>query len=485
MAAAPVVYATISVTSGHLCFGALNNIWNGASTLPVQGLPKVRFQRSGTVKVHRIEYNVAARNGTWNAFQLIDLDSKKAVAWFLAHSGVDPKKEIDKILRVSGSPYEYDSGSSMNNDKTEAEGVFLINRYDWGYYDKRSADGIGKDMEEGESDRLANGNSLGVVDIAEAKSMVSRWKEQRPSQREWSKGGAWLYCPGGEYMFGRFGFDDDHIAARSFLFFSTNTYFTRTAFAGLDQSLRKEETDEERFERRLREGYDFSGVEELRELSKPQEDPSIMSFYPPPPPLGECLGPYDLSDHVLRAQDIDALRDYRDGLTPYRLIGEFVEPWVEPLYDLTNEMLLSYLQRTIVPRMANRSLSDAVEALFPPGSRSGGESADAYYYPSFLRSDKEPIPNFDVAFVSGRIKSFLTRFEDDSVRFDDQCIAGITRVAARLLAEVLECANKRSLDVGRTKILPCDVRLYTYPDEGFRCLQFSRVFWEGRDGGTA
>lgn len=71
-----------------------------------------------------------ARNGTWKAYRLVDGD--EVVAWFIAHSDVDPEMEVDKILRVSGSPYEKDFGSKVNTVKTAAEGVFVINRYGWG-----------------------------------------------------------------------------------------------------------------------------------------------------------------------------------------------------------------------------------------------------------------------------------------------------------------------------------------------------------------
>jgi len=491
MEATPTVFKTINVSSGRLCFGGLHNIWNGASAPAVQGLPHIRLKpfATGTVKVNRIEYNVTARNGTWNAFQLVDIASSRVVAWFLAHSDVDPESEIDRILSVSGSPYEYDSGSAMNDDKTEAAGVFVINRYDWGWYDDRSKDEVGDDVQEAENDYLSNGNSLGVVDFAEAKSFVSRWKTQRPSRREWSGGGAWLLCPGGEYMFGRFGFDDEHFAARSFVFFSTYTQFTRTVFAGTDRTLRKEETDEERFDRRMREGCDFSGLEEVRKMAKKQEDPSIPQFYPLPPSVAECFGPHDLSDHILRAQDINALHVHRvpptdprlRGLPPKR-IGEFIEPWIEPLYDVTNEMLLGYLQRRVVPHMANKSLAEAAEALFPPEKRTGSDSGDAFYFPNFMNPNEEGIPDFDYAFVSGRIKSFLSRFEDDSVVFDPECVAGITRVVARMFVEVFELANNCSGDNGRKHIMPCDIRLGVYNwEELLRCLQYSRVFWEGRD----
>ncbi|KAH6849964.1 hypothetical protein B0I37DRAFT_413399 [Chaetomium sp. MPI-CAGE-AT-0009] len=495
MAPSPSPYATISVSSGCLCFGELHNIWHGAS-MPVQGFPAPRPRTSGTVKVQPIDFNVAARNGTWNAFQLIDVGTQKVAAWFLAHSDVDPEREVDRILRVSGSPYECDSGSTFNDDKTAAEGVSVINRYDWGYYDQRSWDEVMEDegLHEGQLFE-----SAGLVDLAEAKSAVHRWKDQRSSTRQWSEGGAWLRIPGGEYKFGRFGFDDDRAAARSFLFFTANTYFTRTVFEGLERTLRKEETPKERLERRIREGFDFSGLEMLREVSRPPEQ-EIHRFFPPPPPLADCLGPYRRSDHVLRAQEINAIRVYRNAeemklvvhgrdLTHMRMgpeIGEFIEPWAEPLYDVVNEMVLSYLQRIVIPHMGNRGVSDAVELLFPRHTpEEEYRQFEVWCRRHFREPDALPIPNFDSVYVRSRITSFLSRFGDGpEVVFEDECVAGITRVVAYMLTEALEVANGRSREDDRdAKIMPSDVRLAVWFDFQLRDrFQFSRVYWEGRIG---
>lgn len=97
----------------------------------------------------------------------------------------------------------------------------------------------------------------------------------------------------GEYMFGRFGYNDARTAARSFILFSADTVFTSTSFAGLQRPLRQEETHEERFERRLREGFDFSGLDRLREIEELYEDhdPSLRYLDPRPPPESERLGP--------------------------------------------------------------------------------------------------------------------------------------------------------------------------------------------------
>ncbi|KXX75928.1 hypothetical protein MMYC01_207422 [Madurella mycetomatis] len=500
MAASPSPYAAISVSSGCLCFGALNNIWNGAS-MPVQPFPtNTGPGTSGTIIRQPIEYNIVAQNGTWNAFRLIDLEKNKVTAWFLAHSDVDPQAELDKILRVSGSPYELDSGSHLNDDKTARQGVFVINRYDWGYYyDKRSRDEV-EDVEqlEREAGRVHTVfEAAGLVDLAAARPMVLRWKAQPSSERLWSEGGAWLHIPNSEYMFGRFGFDEDRVAARSFLFFTTYTVFTQTAFEGLGQTLRKKETPKERFERLLQEGFDFSGVEELNKISQPLQGPGIVQLSPQRPPLADCFGPYDPSDHIFRAQDIINIvrsrefevmpiggRDVAPGDTSTP-ISEFIEPWAESAYDVLNEMVLSYLQRTAIPRIGNRGVSAAAELLFPRHTLEDRDSRlDVLCYRKFTQPDALQIPNFDSTYLSNRIKSFLTRFGDASVAFEDECVAGITRVVAYLLAEILEVANRNARwgNVEWAKIMPSDIRTTVYFDFAIRdYLQFSRVYWEGRD----
>ncbi len=66
-------------------------------------------------------------------------------------------------------------------------------------------------------------------------------------------------------MFGRCGFDEARTAARSFISFMTNTNFTRTKFVGIDYTPRLEENDKERFQRYLREGRTFEGLDTLEQ----------------------------------------------------------------------------------------------------------------------------------------------------------------------------------------------------------------------------
>jgi hypothetical protein len=140
--------------------------------------------------------------------------------------------EVDKIHRVSASPYEYHFGSQFNDEKTVAEGVLVINRYDWGYYDDRGKGEFGVNTRARIEPSTAQvfGKGAGLVDFESSKTETQRWRENKPHERDNPPSGVWMFFPGGEYMFGRFGFDEPRTAARSFLFFTTHTYFTRTTF---------------------------------------------------------------------------------------------------------------------------------------------------------------------------------------------------------------------------------------------------------------
>ncbi len=300
MTAKPQIHFQFNVQSGCLCYGALHNIWHGASS-PVQGFPAtVSRHTGGTVASHILEFHTSAKNGTWNAFQLVEKGTTNVRAWFIAHSEVDPEAEIDKILRVSGSPYEPDSGSNLNDEKTSAAGILFINRYDWGYYDNRAKENAAIAVEADlEAASYQHYEAAGLVDLKSAKTDVLRWQEEKSHERGTSQGGIWMHIPNSEYMFGRFGFDEGRTGAQSFLFFTTTTIFTRITFAGLDRTLRLDETDEERFQRYLREGRNFDGLESLGEM---------IGMLLQPPSESEYLGPYENHQRILRGSDIDALR---------------------------------------------------------------------------------------------------------------------------------------------------------------------------------
>lgn len=352
-------------------------------------------QLGGTVFFQSIGYNVPAKNGKWIAYQLVKVGTTTVCAWFVAHEDVDPVKEVDKILRVSGSPYEYDSGASWNDEQTRAEGVLVVNRYDWGWYDQRARDILPVD-DEGVETNIDDSISAGLVDYDFAKAEVERWKHQPAKERGQHQrpNGIWLYIPDSEYMFGRFGFDEDCSAARSFLFFSTYTDFTQTSFEGTGQiPLRKKETGLERFERRLREGFDFSGLDTLEKISAPWWTKGI-------PNESELLGPYNEIEHVLVSPDINAILPSRD-----RGLG-FVDPWTKHVLDLLNELILSYLERTILP--VSGSSNDVLVAAesFAP-RHTTPRTIDFYLYKYMTDPGADPIPGFDASAAEGRIHAFL------------------------------------------------------------------------------
>ncbi|KAF5651392.1 uncharacterized protein FTJAE_139 [Fusarium tjaetaba] len=477
MANSPTLHSTLSVVSGQLCFGSLHNIWFGSSA-PTQGLLVAPPHPSGTVQAHSINYNICAQNGIWNVYKLVISETSDAVAWFVAHADIDPRQEVDKILRISGSPYEPDHGSTMNNDITSQAGVFVVNRYDWGYYNERCLDEIGEGQEEGDDDVLANSNSLGLVDRSVAQELVQRWKSQRPSLRDSAESGVWLYIPHGEYMFGRFGFDDTRTAARSFLFFSAGTEFTRTSFLGIPGTLREYTTPQERFERQLREGVGFSGMEIVKDM--------IFYQHVSPPPVSELLGLYHPSDYLLRKQEFEALRSYCEeqasssGMGP--TIHGFIDPWKQLLFDLINEMTLSYLEHFILPHLGGDDVAEIAEILFPDYEKKIRPiSLDVASYRHFTEPDQDPIPDFNESHVCVLIRQFLeSRSQDKPMVFRDNAIKGICRVLGYIVTEVFELANGVATDSQHNKILPCHVRQAVLLDEDIlRLVCFSKALWEG------
>jgi hypothetical protein len=235
----PQVHCQFSVTSGSFCYGELHNIWHGASS-PVQAFPVSGPQPAGTILCHHLDYHVSAENGTWSAFHLVDLQTSNVRAWFSCHSDVDPEVEIDRILRVSGSPYE--DGTRFNCDSTAEQGVLVVNRYDWGYYDKRGRDGVPETVSDNDGDGVGPegyGVGVGLVDFANAREQVLNWKGQNEAEKHQTPAGVWMYIPNSEYMFGRFGFNEAHTAAKSFVFFSADTEFAKSAFVGLSRPLRE------------------------------------------------------------------------------------------------------------------------------------------------------------------------------------------------------------------------------------------------------
>ena len=471
MASSPKPHADFTVTSSCLCYGELNNIWHGASSpRPQQGLPAASPQPAVTVLRQLVEYNLPAKNGKWIAYQLVKVGTTTVCAWFVAHEDVDPVREADKILQVCGSPYEGDGRSSWNDERTRAEGVLVINRYDWGSYDKRAQDIFSIDYDETYIDVSI---SAGLVDYDAAKVEVERWKLQPAKERGQQSNGIWLYIPDSEYMFGRFGFNEDHSLAQSFLFFSTYTVFTETAFEGTGQSsLRKNETDLERLERRLREGFDFSGLGVLEMMGSGLWKMDI-------PDESEYLGPYDEAEHVLDGSDIDAILQLvvREG-------PGFVDTWTKHVHVLLNELILSYLERTILPvsRSSNNLLAAAELIASRHDTETNSKSIDSILYKYMTDSIAQPIVGFDTLAAESRIHTFLksrTGGHSDLVE-DAQYIAGLSRCTIWLISETLEMAGNSAKDSHRPAIMPVDIRIALSNDlDLLNIFKYSKMFWKG------
>ncbi|KAI4252828.1 MAG: hypothetical protein L6R42_007823 [Xanthoria sp. 1 TBL-2021] len=470
----PRVHARFTVHSGHLCYGELHNIWQGALAEPSWGLTAVQPRVAGTVMTHKLDHNVSALNGTWNAFRLIDTTESRLAGWFVAHESVDVLQETDKILHVSGSPNEEDSGSQYNDEKTIKEGVLVINRYDWGLYDKRALDVVGED--EFDPYTFAPRIGAGLVDYAEAKAEVMFWKNVPEDDRaeEQRPHGLWLDIPQNEYSFGRFGFDDKQGAARSFLFFGIQTVFTQTFIAGMQQPLRKYETHEERFQRRLQEGFDFRGMETLKLMAVP-------SWLGSSPADGDLLGPHTNDERLFQEADFAALlRRNAENL-------DFVDPWRDRVEFLLNELLISYLERYILPldRSFATILSTA-QALTRQRAPQQNKSRtlDFYLFQYLTQPHEDPIPNWDAAAVAARVREFLFSRSGEQLGLfsNDEYIAGLCRCLAWLIREVLELASNAAKDIYRSNIMPADVRIAVCNDaQLFSIFKYSRVYWDGSE----
>lgn len=425
----------------------------------------------GTVKSQILQYNIRAKNGTWNVFQLILKGKDLVCAWFVCHSEVDPEVEIDKILRVSGSPYEYDSGSHFNNEKTAAEGVLVLNRYDWGYYNDLGKQelGIDDDADMENFSTYVFGEGAGLVDLESAKTEVQRWQEKKLHEIDTQPHGIWMFIPAGEYMFGRFGLDEARTAARSFLFFTTHTYFTHTTFAGLDHTLRQEETHEERFHRYLREGRDFERLHTLEGLLTGKWHSSTEM-----PTESEYLGPYDSHEYLLDNAIIDAIRSRGTSR-----VGHFANQWKEACYTFLNELIMTFLEHYIPPASSHGTVDSAATFLFP--GRSEPMSISTRLHRLIAEPDSDPISNFDTSHLRLKIRSFLSlRCEGNSLIRDDNFISGICACVMYLLMELLEQVTITSLDSYHSQLVPVDIRLSVRNnDELLNLFKYSKVFWRG------
>jgi hypothetical protein len=347
---------------------------------------------------------------------------------------------------------------------------------------------------------------------------VDAWRAQNPRPAREAiiaDSGIWMIIPHDEYHYGRFGFNDDRTAARSFLFFATNTYFTQTSFRGEDQeTFRKKESHEERFARRLREGYDFSGLEELNErcgpLTQEEENAGILRLYPLRPPEEKWLGPYDKTEHLFPPEEFVFLLHQGPILhdppsfsacveidRPGRGL-RFVEQLKEQVCDLINEMTLSYLESVVLGVLRSQmtlptglvsspatAATSFAAALFPRHQdQDRRRTGDFMLYEYFLNA--LPMKGFETAGVAEKIEMFFnSRLGGDEIKVGErekEIMEKLSCVMVLLVMLLLDCSALCARDCNRDAIVPWDVRVIVSVGDRwmFKMFQYSRVFWKGQ-----
>lgn len=491
---------TFTVSSGAICFGPLHDI-DRASTIPIQRPaenPKPKL--GGTVASCEIEHNIAAQNGAWTAYPLLRTKwAKNPAAWFVAHEQVSPLPEIHKLLRVAGSPYEYEHGHATNCDATRSECVLLINRYDW--------DDIPPGNPVADEDIGFEPDTLGVVDYQHAATQVQAWAANGDSaDRNPSQHGVWLHCPDAEYKWARLGMNQDYTHARSLLIFNIYTVFFDTWLPGQTQPLRNYETSLERFHRHLREGHDFSGISTLREWWDPVQELNML-FPSQPPQHADLLGPYEKRDHILLPSELKALLadvpresedDYRKrGLSEESIQQELrrKEPAImakdfeEDICEVMNQIMLSYLEHFVLPLRSSTSASSLGTDLFPNHSIEGAKSVDGLMMAWFLDGVTSAA---DPTIIGTRIRSFLQRRTSNTEPFllGQHSILCLAQVITAMVREIFEFADGNA--IGREKpeerkpgerplITPREIRMQVYYGGFLSSLQYSAFFWYGAD----
>jgi hypothetical protein len=193
----------------------------------------------------------------------------------------------------------------------------------------------------------------------------------------------------------------------------------------------------------------------------------------------DVLGPYNSSEYLLQGSDIEMLR-IKAGQRVAPRERPFVEPWKKPIFDLLNEIILSYLEHFIIPATTSEMTVAAAEALFPK-HKDPKLSLDKFLYTNMTEAQLEPIPDFDTASVGDRVAEFLmSRCARNFLAIDLDFIAKVSRCAAYLVLETFELANNVGLDCNRNKIVPCDIRICVFNDHELQDIfRYYKVFGKG------
>ncbi|KAK3285236.1 hypothetical protein CYMTET_7151 [Cymbomonas tetramitiformis] len=431
--------AVMQVTSGAICFGSRHNILEG-SRVPIQEPTMHAPTPSGTVIVHKMEYNMRALNGTWRAFKLDDESSLDTTGWFVCHESLHPWPTCQHILNTSGSPYEDDSGNSSNCEATFSAGVYVINRYDWSYYDKRG-------LEEGEEAQ----EGICLVDYAHGGERSETW----------SDAGLVLDVTG-EYQFGRLEFAEG--AARAFLYFTTNTEFTQTCFASGSTTLRELLTPDERYKRKIEAGEAFDGLEIInRIIFHNTQRPS------------DLVGPFSPEDRIFVMHDFEAILAASSGPTK-----RFEPALQDAISVVLDECIMSFLVAKFIPQLGAAAEGRLIaDALFP--RHTSHNTVDYHAHRALCGEErKEPCVGLERTIVCERLQSFVANHGAGSGWTETRSLStsALCAMFEWLLTEIFDLAKNSSRDCSRPFIVPADVRTaIAFDQELVALLGQSFAFW--------
>lgn len=492
MSTQPTSFSSFNITSGRLAFGGLHNLWQTSQS------PHSRKETEHAEYKEFGRYSVPARLGSWNAYQLQWLKTSIPGAWFACHIDQDPNTSLRKILRVAGSPYQRDPGQQSNNDETRAEGVYLINRYDWCYYDETCQSDIIAMSGDYDAKAMFYDDCIGLIDQEHTETQVKIWACQDPRQRQPSPNGVWMHTPGSEYNFGRILFDNNFNEARAFLLFHTTTEFEQINFPGMQEPIIKHEPDEEWFLRIVSEGRDLSGIQKIHDFYKPLPNglDHMAKSTITPPPEDERLGPFDPKHYILDTHDLQALLIH--SARPRKIpaensIDEFYtqpamyppripEQWRTHVLELLNELVLTYLYTHALTFRSCKSIDEIEKITFDRKAVTGNPHSDnleSHLLAYFCEPRALQVRDLNLGALGVRIRAFLEAFAgDEPVALDDECMLGFARAVAKLVIDLLR--NAPGLP-GVGHIVPEGIRLTVYFDDallGAVCR--SSFFWSGR-----
>lgn len=513
-----------TVSSGAICFGPLRDVLR-ASRTPIQtppeppakpvpdGIPFIKQQQ-------QMEHNVPAQNGTWTALPLVTmLKPHRTTAWFVAHSDVDPATEIDKILRVAGSPFEDDFGVRYNRAESRAANLWLVNQEDWDDIPRGEADEFPRltansEYVKQEGDAHANRGCIALTDYAHGEELAQGWRGVNSHRRQQSEHGLWLHTPGANRPHVRIGFDDNYQRARSLLFFSQGTNFYGVSRATVPfQRLRTRESPQEEYRRKLSQGEDYSGLDWLystapdRNYVPPNENITVK----PSPPLETHLcGPYPRDLYLFSPEDLEAIRA---SVPPVAPLGKFwgmalhitvpvehdppleqaifAEEFADTIYELINELILSYIECVAPTIRRARSAAALGQALFPrPEDTTNRGEFVPYDTRSYLsRYEGQATELVDTLVVEDKLHAFVRQHAGPGwidPNAPEISLLGLVNVCVYMVEQMIDracpLAIGRKADVPTTEdclITPHNIRESVYNNrEGLiEMTKRSVVFW--------